>query len=344
MLPESDWQKRTRRSSSSRGRPLPETGSSIELTAVQFCQDAADHSRFTANRRFATFLPVLPSSFMSAAAPFAPAAYSLAAVLAWGTSDFLGGYCTRRANAFVFTTVVNAGGLLMMTALVSAGHPALPSTRSALWVLAGGISGGVSLAIFYRALASGRMGLAAPVAAVLGAAIPTLFSMITEGLPSPLRILGFILAAVGLWLITRSEDGSTPEGIELAVLAGIGFAGFYLCVRQAGDASVLWIASLTRTGGLLVTGLIVVAQRRFRDITAGGIRWGVLTGCIDSLGTMLFVRASQSGRLDEAVVLSSLYPAMTVLLARLFLKEHFTPWKLAGILAALAAVPLIAAG
>ena len=281
---------------------------------------------------------------MFAAAPFASAAYSLAAVLAWGTSDFLGGYATRRANVFLFTTIVNAGGLLMMTALVSATHPPLPSPRSALWVLAGGISGGAALAVFYRALSAGRMGLAAPVAAVLGAAIPTLFSMITEGLPSLIRMLGFVLAAVGLWLITRSEDGATPEGVKLAVLAGIGFAGCYLCVRQGGSASVVWIASLTRTGGLLITGLIVVAQRRFREITAAGIRWGVLTGCIDSLGTMLFVRASQSGRLDEAVVLSSLYPAITVLLARVFLKEHFTPWKFAGILAALAAVPMIAKG
>lgn len=280
---------------------------------------------------------------MFATAPLAPAAYSLAAVLAWGTSDFLGGYATRRANVFLFTAIVNAGGLLMMTALVSATHFPLPSPRSALWVLAGGISGGIALAIFYRALSSGRMGLTAPVAAVLGAAIPTLFSIITEGLPNPIRILGFVLAVVGLWLITRSEDGAAPEGVKSAVLAGIGFAGFYLCVRQAGSSSVLWIASLTRTGGLLVTGLIVVAQRRFREITTAGVRWGVLTGCVDSLGTMLFVRASQSGRLDEAVVLSSLYPAVTVLLARLFLKEHFTPWKLAGILTALAAVPMIAA-
>jgi len=231
-----------------------------------------------------------------------------------------------------------------MTLLVGAGHPALPSVRASLWVLAGGLSGGVSLAIFYRALASGKMGLAAPVAAVLGAAIPTLFSMITEGWPSVIRLSGFLLAGAGLWLITRSEGGSTPEGIELAALAGIGFAGFYLCVREAGGTSALWIASLTRTGGLLVTGMIVVVRRRLREINLTGFRWGLLTGCIDSLGTILFVRASQSGRLDEAVVLSSLYPAMTVLLARIFLKEHFTGWKLAGILAALAAVPMIAAG
>jgi len=274
----------------------------------------------------------------------AAAAYALASFVAWGTSDFLGGYASRRANAFLFTVVVNIGGLLLVGTLASASHAPFPSGRSVAWVLAGGISGGASLAIFYRALSSGRMGLTAPVAAVLGAAIPAIFSMFTEGLPGRIARLGFVCAAVGLWLITRTEDGNKPKGIGLAVLSGIGFASFYLCVRQAGDASALWIASLTRTGGLIITGLIVLVGSRFREITPAGVRWGVLTGCIDSMGTFLFIRASQTGRLDEAVVISSLYPAVTVLLARLFLKEHFTRWRCVGLVAALAAVPMIAAG
>jgi drug/metabolite transporter (DMT)-like permease len=287
---------------------------------------------------------VLTSSSMAAAPQFASAGYGLAAVLAWGTSDFLGGYATRRANAFLFTTVVNIGGLVLAGTLASASHAAFPSARSVAWVLAGGISAGASLAVFYRALSAGRMGLIAPVAAVLSAAIPTVFSMFTEGLPGRISITGFFLAATGLWLITRAEDGHTPEGIGLALFAGTGFAGFYLCVRQAGDASPFWIATFTRTGALVITGAIVLLQREFGDITAAGVRWGILTGSVDTLGTILFVRASQTGRLDEAVVISSLYPAVTVLLARLLLKEHFTRWRLVGLLAALAAVPMIAGG
>src|SRR5271166_616933 len=286
---------------------------------------------------------VLPSSDMAAPPQVVSAVYGLCAVLAWGTSDFLGGYATRRANAFLFTTVVNIGGLLLFGTLASAGHAQFPSGRSVAWVLAAGISGGASLAVFYRALSSGRMGLTAPVAAVLSAAIPAVVSMFTEGLPGRIPIIGFFLAAIGLWLITRAEDGKTPQAVGLALIAGTGFAGFYLCVRQAGDSSALWIASFTRIGGLLVTGFIVLLQREFRDITAAGVRWGILTGCVDSLGTILFVRASQSGRLDEAVVISSLYPAVTVLLARIFLKEHLTRWRFVGLLAALAAVPMIAA-
>jgi drug/metabolite transporter (DMT)-like permease len=280
---------------------------------------------------------------MFATAQLGSVAYSLAAVMLWGTSDFLGGYATRRADAFVFTSVVNMGGLLLVGSLVTAGRVPLPSTHSMIWALAGGISGGASLAIFYRALSSSRMGLTAPVAAVLSAAIPALVAMISQGLPGTIVILGFGLAVVGLWLITRTEGGTTPEGIELAIVAGIGFAGFYLCVHQAGDSPALWTATFSRCGGLLVTALIVIAQRNFRDITRTGVLWAVLTGCIDSAGTVFFVRACQSGRLDEAVVLSSLYPAITVLLARIFLKEHFTRWRFVGLLAALAAVPMIAA-
>src|SRR5437879_3776480 len=167
------------------------------------------------------------SSDMSAAPQFATVAYGLAAVLAWGTSDFLGGYATRRANAFLFTTVVNIGGLILVGALATASRAPFPSGRSIAWVLAGGVSGGASLAIFYRALSSGRMGLTAPVAAVLGAAIPTIVAMFTEGLPGKVPIVGFVFAVAGLWLITRTEDGSRPGGVGIAVLAGIGFAGFY---------------------------------------------------------------------------------------------------------------------
>ncbi len=284
------------------------------------------------------------SSNVSATPQFVTAVYGMAAVFAWGTSDFLGGYATRRANAFLFAVVFNIGGLIMTGSLAVGSHAVFPAVRTVLWVLLGGISGGFGVAIFFRALSTGRMGLTAPVSAVVGAAIPTVFSIFTEGMPGRAPLFGFFLAAIGLWLITRSDDSGPPAGIGLALLAGIGFAGFYLCVRQAGNGSAFWIATFTRTGGLLITGVIVLMQRKFSDITAAGVRWGIVTGCVDSLGTILFVRASQTGRLDEAVVISSLYPAVTVLLARIFLQEHFTRWRFVGLLAALVAVPMIAAG
>jgi len=272
----------------------------------------------------------------------APTSLSLAAGLAWGTSDFLGGYAARRANAFLLTTIAHLSGLLLMVVLASATQAQFPSQRSVIWALAGGVAGGGALALFYRALASGRMGLTAPVAAVLGAAIPTIFGMVTQGVPAAMHIAGFLVAALGIWLISRTEDGTGPQGIGLAALAGVGFAGFYLCISQAKDGSALWLAVFSRTGALAVTGLIVLLQRNFRDITAAGVRLGLVAGCLDVSGTALFVRATQTGRLDSAVVLASLYPAITVLLARLVLHEHFTRWKAVGMFAALLAVPMIA--
>ena len=281
---------------------------------------------------------------MTVTAQFVPTSFSLAAVFAWGTSDFLGGYAARRANAFLLTSLAHTSGLLLMLLLATATHAQIPSDRSILWAIAGGVSGGGALALFYRALASGRMGLTAPVAAVLGAAVPTIFAMAAEGVPGTVHIAGFVIAAAGIWLISRSEDGSGTDGIGLAAISGIGFAGFYLCISQARDGSALWLAVWSRIGAIAVTGTIVLLQRNFRDITRAAARWGVLAGCLDVSGTALFVRASQTGRLDSAVVLTSLYPAITVLLARLILHEHFTRWKAVGLFAALLAVPMIASG
>jgi drug/metabolite transporter (DMT)-like permease len=279
---------------------------------------------------------------MSPSPQFQPAFFSLGAVFVWGISDFLGGYASRRSNAFAFTAIVHASGLLLMLGMSIASHSPFPSRAGVAWALAAGLSGGAGLAVFYRALASGRMGLTAPVAAVLSAAIPTVFGVFIEGVPHALQIAGFLLAAIGIWLISRPEDGSRPEGIGAAVFAGIAFAGFYLFMKQAGNDSAVWLSAVSRVSAVSLTGAIVFLGRN-RQITVEGVGWGLLAGVLDISGSVLFIRATQTGRLDAAVVISSLYPAITVLLARLVLKEHFTRWKLVGMFAALLAVPLIAA-
>jgi len=272
----------------------------------------------------------------------ASTSFSLAAVFAWGTSDFVGGYAARRTNAFPLTAIAHISGLFLMAGLALATRSPFPSRTAVVWALIGGLSGGGALAIFYRALSTGRMGLTAPVAAVLGAAIPTVFGMFREGLPQAAQVVGFVLAAAGIWLISRTEDDSHSEGIGMAALAGIGFAGFYLCIRQAGDGSAFWIAATSKVASFALTGVIVLIGRTPREMAPRGIAFGVLAGCLDTIGSVLFIRASQTGRLDAAVVLSSLYPAVTVLLARFILQEHFTRWKALGMVAALLAVPMIA--
>jgi drug/metabolite transporter (DMT)-like permease len=279
----------------------------------------------------------------------------------WGTSDFSGGLGSRRANAFVLTAFSHLCAFGFMFAIAFAQHVAFPSRASVLWALTAGAVGGFSLAIFYRALALGQMGLTAPIAALLGAAIPTLADIAMEGAPSRWTIAGFVLAIVAIWLITRPEGSpelaselanqpanrsgtsGRPKGAGMAALAGIGFAGFYLCIHQA-SGSPAWIATVSRVGSFTTTAVAVAVTRAPLTLDRSRALLGMLAGCLDVGASALFIFASQRGRLDEAVVITSLYPAVTVLLARIVLKEQFSRWKFVGLLAALAAVPLIAAG
>ncbi len=271
------------------------------------------------------------------------AVYSLGAVLCWGTSDFTGGCASKRSDAFLVTLLAHSGGFVLMTSLATGFHSPFPSRGSELWALAAGALGGTALAIFYQALAGGKMGLVAPLSAILAAAIPTAFGILTEGLPGIVPILGFLTAGLGIWLIAR-PDGTAGghDGLGLALIAGLGFAGFFLCIDQTGQSPAIWAAAHSRLGSLIMVGAIVLLRRGKHDLHWQDALMGTFAGCLDSTGTLLFVRADQTGRLDAAVVLTSLYPAVTVLLARMILKEHFSRWKAIGIIAALAAVPMIA--
>ena len=235
----------------------------------------------------------------------------------------------------------------MATIFALATRAPLPGFISVLWSLLAGALGGVALVFFYRALSRGNMGLIAPVSAVLSAAIPTIVTAFVAGFPGTRQVLGFVLAGVGVWLISRTEGGNgqpgkRPEGLGVAALAGVGFAGFYLCVHQAGDASAWWIAAWSRSASLLITGTIVLFGGFLRAVPRPVLAMALVAGVLDVTGSAVFIRASQIGRLDEAVVLSSLYPAVTVLLARIFLHEHFSRARTIGMFAALAAVPMIA--
>ncbi len=285
---------------------------------------------------------------MATVAQLVPVGFSLGAVVCWGTSDFTGGYASKRSDPFVVTLLSHASGFMLMLTTALLMHAPYPSAAGRNWALLGGAFGGTGLAIFYRALARGDMGITAPVSAVLGAAIPAAFAVITQGLPGKFALAGFLLAGVGVWLISRPEGAAgNYSGISMAALAGIGFAGFFICIDRAGNTSALWSAVHSRFAALVMVAFIVLIRRLWFSLGPSQLRRAdaaraIFAGCLDVTGTALFVRAEQTGRLDSAVVLSSLYPVITVLLARTLLREHFTRWKTVGIFAALLAVPLIA--
>jgi drug/metabolite transporter (DMT)-like permease len=272
------------------------------------------------------------------------ATYALGAVCTWGLSDFIGGYTARRFDSFFLASLSHLSGTVFVAALaLFAGRPFPPFPETG-WALAAGVSGGLSLALFYQALSRGNMGLAAPVAAVLSALIPAGFGILTQGIPGLRPTGGFLLALAAIWLISRPDGGHRPEGLGLAVIAGFGFALFYIFMERAGAGAALWLATVSRSSALVFTGAVTVAARRFSPVYPLGFAWGLLAGAIDVSGTVLFVRAAQTGPLATAVILSSLYPVITVLLARVFLREHFTRSRAAGVVAAIAAIPMLMAG
>jgi drug/metabolite transporter (DMT)-like permease len=224
-------------------------------------------------------------------------------------------------------------------------HGVLPEhllVQDLLQSLVAGIAGGLALAILYASLSSGKMGLAAAVAGVLSAAIPAVATMFREGSPGAPRLIGFALATLGVWLISRSDDKTERRVLGMAILAGCGFAAYALAIRQAGPGSAMWIEVHSRAAALFVTAAITVYGRKLGDFRRSANLWGVAVGLVDVSGSVAFVRATQLGRLDTVVVLASLHPAVTVLLAMVLLKEKLTPWKAVGVCAALIAVPLIA--
>jgi drug/metabolite transporter (DMT)-like permease len=275
---------------------------------------------------------------------FSAAGFSLAAAASWGSADFSGGMGSKGSNTFGVVVVAHTTGLLaMLTLALLTGEP-IPSHAALLWGAAAGVLGGFGLVALYRALAIGQMGINAPVAAVITGALPVLFGIWKQGLPAPIQFAGFALALVAIWLIALPSGGlGRPKGLGLAIIAGIGFGFYLICSQQAASEAVYWPLAAARTASVIEMLIIILATRQDWKPSRNLLPYMIVAGLLDSFGNTFFMYAVRHGRLDVATVLSSLYPAATVLLARLLLKEKISTVQTSGIITALIAVPLIAA-
>jgi len=236
-------------------------------------------------------------------------------------------------------------GCLFTAALALAFAEPVLSGR-AIWLAAvAGAGNALGITSLYRALATDKMGIGAPVAAVITAVLPVVVGIVEQGWPSAWKLAGFALAVVGIWLLAKPQAGSgISRGLRDAVLAGIGFSSFLVLIRSAGPANqVLWALAVARFTPAAIIFVIGVVRRAQWSGAKPAARLIILAGVLDSSGGLLFSLAAHYVRLDVATVLSSLYPASTVILARIVLKERLSRAQTAGMLAALAAVPLIAA-
>ena len=269
---------------------------------------------------------------------------SLCAAISWGAGDFSGGLASKKSSVYGVVLVAHAVGFAFTVIVALLWRDPWPGTHSILWGLAAGLSGGVGLVSLYRSLAIGTMGINAPVASVVTGILPVAFTFLTLGLPSRLQLAGFALALIAIWLISMpSGELGRPKGIELALLAGVGFSGFLLCIKMAGDTAKFWPLVAARVGSLLLMAVMVAVMRVPWSPKHGNWRAMIACGVFDSIGNFLFVYAVTQGRLDVAAVLSSLYPASTLVLARVFLKERIAKLQAIGIAMALVSVALIAA-
>ena len=273
------------------------------------------------------------------------AAFSLGAAGIWGGADFAGGIATKRANVFRVVAGAQICGLIFMLVLAWLSGEPMPPHSSLYWGIVAGLADAFGVAALYQGLARGRMGMVAPVASVITAVLPVLFGLGTEGLPGRLQLAGFVLAVVSIWFIARPEGQiDSHRGLGLAVLAGVMFGVLLISGRQAGlHGGVFWPLVAARTAStVLMFGIVAFAASDSRSIRAAIVPI-VLSGVFDSGANALFIVATRHGRLDVAAVLSSLYPASTVILARVLLKERISAMQTVGIVGALAAVALISA-
>ncbi len=267
--------------------------------------------------------------------------FGLAAALSWGGGDFSGGLAARRANVFTVLIFSQIAGLALVLAF--AWSEPFPPPEDLAWGFGAGLSGALGLAAMYRAMAVGRMGVVSSITAVLAAAVPVLFAALTDGSPGSAPLLGFALGAAGLWLVSNPQGVVSPAGLELAILGGLGFGGYFVMIGQVRSDTVFWILAAARAASLSLMSGLAWASGRMQRPARRLLPLLALAGLLDVSGNAFFVLAVQAGRLDVSSVLASLYPAVTVLLARLLLNERVTRAQAVGILAALVAVPLIAA-
>ncbi|MBK7454540.1 MAG: DMT family transporter [Anaerolineales bacterium] len=274
--------------------------------------------------------------------------FGLTAALGWGAGDFTGGLASRKTGAYRAVFYSEVIGIIFLLIIVKISGESLPNQRVWLLAMLAGALGTVGLILLYHSMTLGLMSIATPVSALLAASLPVLVGIFKEGIPQLLTVIGFGFALFAVWMISQGENGVTNilahlSDLKLPLLAGIGFGSYFVLMHEAtSTGATIWPMVASRSGGtILITAymLITRASWKVEDTSA----WPMITinGILDISGNVFFILAGQSGRMDVAAVLSSLFPGTTVMLAWIFLKERLTLNQWIGIASAMAAIVLM---
>jgi drug/metabolite transporter (DMT)-like permease len=270
-------------------------------------------------------------------------ALALGASLTWGFADFFGPLKGRTLGALRVLVYVQLGGLVVI-ALIVAIRGKGPADLAALFAIPAAISGTLGLYAYYRGMAVGAMSIVAPIAGI-SAAVPVIFGIATGDRPSLWQWLGIAGALGGVFLASREPGPGSrvAAGVGLALIAAIGFGGYFPPMHEAGHADFWWASLFFRMTSASVILAAVAIRRPSLAVEPIQVPVLALIGIGDMLGNLLFAAASTSGLVSITSVLASLYPIVTVVLARLVLKERVARSQEAGIALTLAGVALISA-
>jgi drug/metabolite transporter (DMT)-like permease len=281
--------------------------------------------------------------------------FALAASLAYGLSDFVGGIVSRRVSPWAVAAIGTLVATLctVLVALLAGGSP---SAGHLAWGVAAGLGNAMGTAMLYRGLGSGRMGVVAPLSAVGAALLPVIVGVATGERPSAATWIGVLIAFPAIWMIARGTEHDEVLGqpqpdcrprskdVVDGLLAGAGFGVLFVGLGQVPeDAGLLPLTMAQGVATLILFGIVAVS----REIRLPGRRdaaQATIPGLLGATATVLFVLATHSGLLAVASVLTSLYPAATVVLAAVVLHEHIARWQGIGLGLAGVAVGLVAAG
>lgn len=278
---------------------------------------------------------------------------ALLASLVWGTSDFVGGILARRIAVTALVLCSQALGLVALVVILSGADLWAGDARSIIWGAVAGVVGIAALAAFYRGLAVGPMGIVSPVASV-GVLVPFAGGLVVGERPQAVQLVGAAFAIVGVMVAARpAEPDAVGRGHLRPVLLGLasaaGFGVVLLAVQRGSEGSVAMTLVSMRAAGVALLGAVTLARLPTGRRVVGWPRVAdvpgvVVVGTFDLAANALFALAGRGHLLSVAAVLSSLYPAVTALLAWGLLKERLGRVQAAGVAGAVAGVLMLAAG
>jgi drug/metabolite transporter (DMT)-like permease len=277
----------------------------------------------------------------------------LAAAVMYGSGDFLGGMAARRAHVLMVLMLAEGAGAAVALA-AAAMSPGPASLAGLAWGIGAGLIGGLGLIVFYIGLAAGPMSVVAPVSGLVGTVLPVGVALAEGERPGAGVYAGALLCLVAIVLASSAGDTGTPRrpgrpgrgrAIVYGVVSGASFGLFFLLIRNAGQSGELWPVAAARIGELAAVLAAVALRRGPRLRGAGGslLLTAAGAGIIDVVANICYVAATRTGMFGLAVVLASLYPGVTVLLARVVLGERLRWVQRAGLGLAAVGILLVAA-